>query len=176
MPQKVLLCFLGLIMAVMAWAPCSWAQPAGHFGEGFQDRLMEIKRSQLGPALGVDQRTVDQLLQIDQRYKPQKHQLIMDMKNDLRRLEQVMNQPHPPEQEVKAILSTMKRKRQEMLNLQQRKDEEEMALLTPVQQGRYLLYLMSLVKQARNVKSGPERARPLTPQMPREIPVFRPTR
>ena len=48
----------------------------------------------------------------------------------------------------------MKRKRLEMLNLQQRKDDEETALLTPMQQARYLMYLMSLIKEARNVKSG----------------------
>ena len=48
----------------------------------------------------------------------------------------------------------MKRKRLEMLNLQQRKDDEETALLTPMQQARYLMYLMSLIKEARNVKGG----------------------
>ena len=31
-------------------------------GGGFQDRFLEVKRSQLGPALGVNQQTVDQLL------------------------------------------------------------------------------------------------------------------
>lgn len=176
MPQKVLLYFLGLIMAWTAPATWAWAQPGHDFGGGFQNRLTEVKRSQLGPALGVDQRTVDQLLQIDQKYKPIRQQLIMDMKADMRHLQQVMGQPHPPEQEIKTILSNMKRKRREMLNLQTRKDEEETALLTPVQQARYILYLMSLVKEARSVKGEPERARPMTPQVPREIPVFRPTR
>ncbi len=60
----------------------------------------------------------------------------------------------PPEQEIKAILASMKHKRLEMLNLQQRKDEEETALLTPVQQARYIIYLMSLVREARSIKGG----------------------
>jgi Spy/CpxP family protein refolding chaperone len=186
MSKKLFLYFLCLSLAGLATVAGALAQPAGTFGprgeragvrdHGFQDKLMEIKRSQLGPALGVDQRTVDRLLQIDARYKPQKHRLIMEMKSDLRSLQQVMGQPSPSEQEVKAILSNMKRKKRQMLDLQQRKDEEEMAILTPVQQARYILYLMNLVREARHIKEGPQRAAPLTPQEPREIPAFRPIR
>jgi Spy/CpxP family protein refolding chaperone len=177
MPRKILLLFLVLTLGGSSWA---WAQPGpGHgFGEGkFHDRFLEVKRKQLGPALGVDQQTVDKLLAIDQRYKPLRHQLIMGMKTDMRRLQQLMSQGSPPEQEVKAILSGMKRRRMEMLNLQQRKDDEEMALLTPVQQARYLMYLMSLIREARSIKGGPGGpgsmgAPALRP--PREIPVSRP--
>jgi Spy/CpxP family protein refolding chaperone len=179
MPRKMLLVFLVLSLGGSSWV---WAQPSpGHgFGEGrFHDRFLEVKRKQLGPALGVNQQTVDKLLAIDQRYKPLRHQLIMGMKSDMRRLQQLMSQGSPPEQEVKAVLSGMKRRRMEMLNLQQRKDEEEMALLTPVQQARYLMYLMSLIREARSIKGGPGGpgsmgAPALRP--PREIPVSRPPR
>jgi len=144
--------FLGLILA---GASLAWGQPEREFGGGgFQDRFQEIKRSQLGPALGVNQQTVDRLLAIDARYKPLRRQLVAEMKSDMQRLQQLMNQPSPPEQEIKSLLADMKRKRLEMLNLQQRKDDEETALLTPMQQARYLMYLMTLIKEARSVKSG----------------------
>ena len=48
----------------------------------------------------------------------------------------------------------MKRKRLEMLNLQQRKGDEDAAILTPIQQARYLMYFMTLLKEARSIKSG----------------------
>jgi hypothetical protein len=151
MPRKVFLVLLGLMLSGISSA---WGQPGHEFGGGFQDRLMEVKRTQLGPALGVDQQTVNRLLAIDERYKPMRRQLITGMKTDFQRLQQLMNQPSPSEQEIKVILSDMKRKRLEMLNLQQRKDEEETALLTPVQQARYIIYLMGLVREARNIKGG----------------------
>jgi hypothetical protein len=152
MPRKVFLVLLGLMLAGISSA---WGQPGHEFGGGgFQDRLMEVKRSQLGPALGVDQQTVNKLLAIDERYKPMRRQMILGMKTDFQRLQQLMNQPSPSEQQIKAILSDMKRKRLDMLNLQQRKDEEETALLTPVQQARYIIYLMGLVREARNIKGG----------------------
>ena len=158
MRRKVLFLFLGLTLAGTSWA---WGQPGppgpdhDFGGGGFQDRLQEVKRNQLGPAVGVNQQTVNKLLEIDQRYKPLRQQLILGMKTDMRRLQQLMTQPSPPEAEIKAILGDMKRKRLEMLNLQQRKDEEETALLTPVQQARYIIYLMSLIREARSIKGGP---------------------
>lgn len=153
MRRRILFLFLGL---TLAGASLAWGQPGREFGGGggFQDKFLEVKRTQLGPALGVNQQTVDQLLAIDARYKPLRHQLVTGMRSDMQRLQQLMSQPSPPEAEIRPLLAEMKRKRLEMLNLQQRKDDEETALLTPMQQARYLMYLMSLIKEARNVKSG----------------------
>ena len=152
MRRRILFLFLGLTLAV---ASLAWGQPGREFsGGGFQDRFQEVKRSQLGPAIGANQQTVDQLLAIDARYKPLRHQMVTGMKSDMQRLQQLMSQPAPPEQEIRALLADMKRKRLEMLNLQQRKDDEESALLTPMQQARYLMYLMSMIKEARSIKSG----------------------
>ncbi len=176
MHRKILLLLLGLTLAGTSWA---WAQQPGQdLGGGFQDRLLEVKRTQLGPTLGVNQQTVDRLLAIDQRYKPIRSQLILGMQADMRHLQQLMSQAAPPEQEVKALLADMKRKRLEMLNLQQRKDEEESAILTPMQQARYIMYLMTLLKEARNVKQGSGRNGGMgSPALraPREIPVSRPS-
>jgi hypothetical protein len=152
MRRKILFLFLGL---TLAGASLAWGQPGREFGGGgFQNRFLETKRNQLGPALGVNQQTVDKLLAIDARYKQLRHQLAVGMENDIQRLQQLMRQPSPPEQEIKTLLGEMKRKRLEMLNLQQRKGDEDAAILTPIQQARYLMYFMTLLKEARSIKSG----------------------
>lgn len=174
MPRKLLVYFFGLMLAGTASATWAWAQP----GDGkFQDKFQEVKRSQLGPALGVDQRTVDKLLQIDQRYQPQRQQLIKESKSEFMRLRQAMDQPNPSEQDIKTILTNITRKQREIESLKQRQGEEEMAVLSSVQYARYILYLHSLTQEARSVKGrppGPGRAAPMTPSSPREIPVYRP--
>jgi Spy/CpxP family protein refolding chaperone len=178
MPRKVLLYLFGLMLAGMAFGTWAWAQPGGGPGR-FEDKFQEVKRSQMGPALGVDQRTVDKLIQIDQRYQPQRQKLIQESKSEFLRLRQVMEQPNPSEPQVKAILTNMKGKQREIENLKQRQDEEEMAILNPVQYARYVLYLQSMMREARSIKGGPGgpggpgRAAPLTPSSPREIPVGR---
>jgi hypothetical protein len=169
------------LVLTLGGASLAWGQPGRQLGGGgFQDRFLEEKRNQLGPALGVNQPTVDKLLAIDARYKPIRHKLITEMINDWRGLQQIMSQPSPSEQEIKTILSNMKRRKQEMQNLQERQGEEETAILTPIQQARYLIYLRSLIKEARSIKGGPGGpggpggmgAPALRP--PREIPVSRP--
>ena len=200
MSNKVLYHFLGLILAGLATATWALAQPIGQpmgqpmgqplgqpMGQppvqagsgrsgGFQARFQEIKRTQMGPAIGVNQQTVDQLLQIEQRYKPLRQQLVRDSMVEYRRLEQVMNQPAPADQEVRAILTSIKLKQKEMQDLQARQGAEEEALLSPVQQARYILYLKRLLQEARSVKgrpSSPGETVPFNPQGPREIPVTR---
>ena len=177
MPKKILCYCLCLILAGMAAATMALAQPGGGMGGGFQERFREIKRTQMGPALGVNQQTVDRLLQIEARYQPQRQQLIRDSKLEFRRLQQVMSHPSPSDQEVKAIMDNIKRKQQEMQELQRQQGEEEDALLTPVQQARYLMYQSSLLREARSVKGeGRGETAPINPQGPREIPVSRPAR
>jgi len=154
------------------------AQPGSGRGGGFQAKFQEIKRAQMGPALGVNSQTVEHLLQVEQRYKPLRQQLIKESIGEYRRLQQVMNQPSPSEQEVKGILSNIKRKQKEMQDLQARQGAEEDALLTPVQQARYLIYQRKLLQEARSIKGGGGgmgETTPLIPQGPREIPVSRPT-
>jgi Spy/CpxP family protein refolding chaperone len=193
MPKKLLIYFLGLMLAGMASAPLALAQPAGVFqgggpgpgpgpapggggGGGFQGRFLQVKRQQMGPALGVNQQTVDRLLEIERRYQPGRRQLIQSMRMDYQRLQQVMSQGAPAEGEVAAILGDMKRKKQEMQDLQTRQGEEEDALLTPVQQARFLMYNQSLMREARDVmRAGPREGGPLTPGGPPEVPVINPS-
>lgn len=187
---KKMLCYcLGLILAGLASVTLALAQPMGQpMGQpmaqpgsgksgGFQARFQEIKRTQIGPAVGINQQTVDQLLQIQNRYQPLRLQLIRDSKMEFRRLQQVMSQPSPSDQEVKVILDNIKRKQQEMQDLQRRQGDEEDALLSPVQRARYFMYQRTLLKEARNVKGeGQGETMPMMPQGPREIPVSRPGR
>jgi hypothetical protein len=174
--KKLLYCVLGLSLASLVAATVALAQPGAGRRVGFQDRFQEIKRTQLGPALGVDQSTVDRLLQIEARYQPLRHKLIGEMQVDYRRLQQIMSQPSPSPQEVKTVLTDMKRKKREMQDLQTKQGDEEDAILNPLQQARYIMYLKTLLKEARNIKGGPRETEPFMPQGPREIPVSRPAR
>jgi Spy/CpxP family protein refolding chaperone len=190
MPKKLLFYFLCLMLAGMVSAPEALAQPAGVFqgggpgpagpgNGGFQERFQQVKRQQMGPALGVNQQTVDRLLEIEQRYEPGRRQLIQSMRIDYQRLRQLMSQGAPPEGVVAAVLNDMKRKKQEMQDLQTRQGEEEDALLTPVQQARYLMYNQSLMREARSVQrggpGGPGEGGTFTPGGPREVPVINPS-
>jgi len=145
---------LGLLLAGVAGTAWGFDHP-----ESLNRFQEDVKRTRLGSVLGVDQRKVDQLLRIDQKYKPLKEQARREAIAAFKQLQQAMRQTSPSDDQVRGILAAMMRKKQESLDLQQRQLDEEMAILTPVQQARYLMFLMSLrremVKEARSL--GPPR-------------------
>ena len=177
--KKTLYGFLGLMLIGLGTATWALGQypgaPAGRFvsNGGFQARFEQIKRQQLGPTLGVNQQIVDRLLEIDRRYQPLRQQMIRAAKTDFQRLEAALNQPNPSNPEIKSILDSVKGKEREITALKQRQDDEEMAVLSPVQYARYIMYQKNLMREARTIKGEPGRTPPMAPHPPTELPVSR---
>lgn len=173
-----MLCFASLLALMLLFsAPFSAAAFDHDPNDPLDQYQMDYKRKHLSNSLGIDQAKVERLLQIDQKYKPLKRKTIQDAKVALQQLQQLMQQPHPSEQEVAAILDRMMKLRQEKLALEQRQLREEKNILTPVQQARYILLLMNMRQQiaqeAQKMRSAPQGV-PIQPQPgPREIPVSR---
>ncbi|MDD2902019.1 MAG: hypothetical protein PHU44_06255 [Syntrophales bacterium] len=176
MSKKNFCNFLGLILAITAAVTLTFS-PANGGRASFQEQFLEIKRKQLGPELGVSQQTVDQLLQIEQRYQAKRRKLYRDSKADFQRLRQAIYRPSPSAPEVKAILSAIKGKLQESQNLHQQEIQEEGKLLTPVQLARNILYHKKLLREAQNIKgrSSGKTAPFRPPSGSREIQVSRST-
>jgi len=147
-------------------------------GDPLDQYQMDFKRKHLSSSLGLDQARVERLLQIDQKYKSLKREKIREAKATLRQLQQLMQQPNPSQQQVEAILDRMMKLRREKLALEQKQLREEKNILTPVQQGRYILLLMNMrqqiAREAQKMRSAPQGV-PVPPQTgPREVPVSRP--
>jgi hypothetical protein len=174
MLRRVLLVFL--LVLLISGARSGLAFEAGEPGEPMDQYQMDFKRQNLGAALGIDQSKVEQLLQIDQKYRARKRQAIHDAKAAFQQLQQVMSQPQPPEQQVAGILDTIMRLRQEKLGLEQQQLQEEKRILTPVQQARYIMLLMNMrhqiAREAQRVRNTPQGV-PLPPKPtgPREVPA-----
>ena len=170
--------FVSMLLLLIGAARPGAAFDAGEPGDPMDQYQADFKRQNLGAALGVDQNTVDRLLQIDQKYRSQKRQATQNARGSFQQLQRVMSQPQPSDQEVAAILDNMMKLRQEKLALEQNQLQEEKSVLTPVQQAKYILLLMNMrqqvAKEAQRVRSGPQ-GMPLPAKPgPREVPVSRP--
>ena len=171
--------FLSMLLVLIGTVRSGSAFDAGEPGEPMDQYQTDFKRQNLGAALGIDQNTVERLLQIDEKYRAQKRQAIQNAKGAFQQLRKVMSQPQPSEQEVAAILDNMMKLRQEKLMLEQNQLQEEKSILTPVQQAKYILMLMNMrqqiAKEAQRVRSAPQGVPlPAKPAGPREVPVSRP--
>ncbi len=174
MLRRVLL--VSMLVLVMGGVRSGLAFDPTEPGEPMDQYQMDFKRQNLGTALGIDQAKVEQLLQIDQKYKFQKRQAIQNAKAAFQQLQQVMSQPNPPEQEVAGILDNIMRLRKEKLTLEQQQLQEEKSILTPVQQARYIMVLMNMrhqvAREAQRMRNTPQGV-PLPPKPtgPREVPA-----
>ena len=171
--------FLSMLLILIGTVRSGSAFDAGEPGEPMDQYQTDFKRQNLGAALGIDQNTVERLLQIDEKYRAQKRQAIQNAKGAFQQLRKVMSQPQPSEQEVAAILDNMMKLRQEKLMLEQNQLQEEKSILTPVQQAKNILMLMNMrqqiAKEAQRVRSAPQGVPlPAKPAGPREVPVSRP--
>jgi Spy/CpxP family protein refolding chaperone len=171
-----MLCIASLLaLLLLLSTPFSAAAFDNNPSDPLDQYQMDFKRKHLGNSLGIDQAKVERLLQIDQKYRPLKRDTIQDAKAALQQLQQLMQQPHPPQQEVSVILDRMMKLRQEKLSLEQKQLNEEKNILTPVQQARYILLLMNMrqqiAREARKMRSTPQGV-PIQPQPgPREVPA-----
>ena len=132
--------FLSMLLILIGTVRSGSAFDAGEPGEPMDQYQTDFKRQNLGAALGIDQNTVERLLQIDEKYRAQKRQAIQNAKGAFQQLRKVMSQPQPSEQEVAAILDNMMKLRQEKLMLEQNQLQEEKSILTPVQQANSILF------------------------------------
>src|SRR3974377_877935 len=123
--------FLSILLVLIGTARAGSAFAAGGPGEPMDKTQPDLKRQKLGAAVGIDQNTVERLLQIDQKYRAQKRQAVQNAKGAFQQLQRVMSQPQPSEQEVAAILDNMMKLRKEKLTLEQNQLQEEKSILTP---------------------------------------------
>ncbi len=107
--------FVSMLVLLVSTVRLASASDAGDGSEPMDQYQMDFKRQNLGPALGVDQNTVERLLQIDQKYRAEKRQAVQNAKAAFQQLQRVMSQPKPQEQEVASILDTMMKLRKEKL-------------------------------------------------------------
>jgi len=169
---------VALLLVMIGAVRMAPAFEAGDQGDPMDQYQTDFKRQNLGAALGIDQNTVERLLQVDQKYKSQKRQATQDARAAFQQLQRAMSQPQPSEQEVAAVLDNMMRLRKAKLDLEQHQLQEEKSILTPVQQAKYILMLMNMrqqvAKEAQRVRGAPQGVPLPAKPGPREVPVSRP--
>ncbi len=138
---------LGIIFSIVigsAAAP-ALAQPYG--GPATQVYLLEYKRQHLAAALRVDQTRVDRLLEVERRFNTRVRPLRQQLNRDMDRLRTLLASSRPDDAQIKAVLDSLYRTREQLHSLRRQQDAAQAALLTPTQQARYLMFQQELNRQ-----------------------------
>lgn len=148
--NTLLVFFLFLILG----SSLAWAQPGREIKnphEKARERIQMIKMYKLTEALKLDREEAARLFAITNQYEESKRKLRLELQDDILRLRNLMREMHPSDRELRDLISRIKVKNRDLRDIKQKQDEEEIAVLKPEQQARYLLFQIDFHRDMENM-------------------------
>jgi hypothetical protein len=150
----------GFVFFLVIFCWTSWG-----FGQTYKDsedprekaraRIQMIKRMRLTEALKLDQETAARFFSLSHHFEGTKRMMHKDFQEDIQRLRGLLKDPNPPEKDLKELILRLKNRKKDMEVLSERQTNEEMNLLRPDQQGRYILFQIDFRKEISNILREP---------------------
>jgi Spy/CpxP family protein refolding chaperone len=117
-----------------------------------QRRIQIIKQLKLAP----DKEKA--VLGVEDKYSSQRQEIVTGMKKNQEELTAALAVPQPDEAKVKGLVSAVTGGMDSLFNSFKSQREEEMALMTPIEQGKYLLEMGKWREEMfKGPKPGPEK-------------------
>jgi Spy/CpxP family protein refolding chaperone len=91
--------------------------------------------------LGLTSEQAKAFQAIDDKFDQSREGIIEEIKNNESNLEQAISSSEPDEVKIKGLVAAVTRGHDQLFQTFKAQRQEEMALLTPIQQGRFLLAL-----------------------------------
>jgi Spy/CpxP family protein refolding chaperone len=126
---------VGLIVTVLLLAP-SLVQAKGKSWEHYKEHKEKIiKELKLTPDKAKE------FQQVDEKYAKARQEIYASLKKDQAELKQAMAASKPDEAKVKDLVSSITSEQDKLMDSFKSQRNDELALLTPLQQGKYLMAL-----------------------------------
>jgi Spy/CpxP family protein refolding chaperone len=148
--NTLILSFLFLLLG----SSLTWAQSgrdAKNPHEKAQERIQMIKMWKMTEALKLDREEAARFFAIVNQHEENKRKLRRELQEDMNKLRNLMRETHPPEKELRDLVSRIKTKNRDFRELRLKQDEEEIALLKPEQQARYILFQIDFHRDMENM-------------------------
>jgi DNA repair exonuclease SbcCD nuclease subunit len=139
-----------IALGVLAGSPVVWAQswrePADP-REKARDRIQMVRMLKVTEALRLDRDTAARFFAIGSRYEDTKRQVRRDMNDDIQRLRYILQNLHPPEKDLRETVNRIRNRKKDLSELTLKQIDEELSLLRPDQQARYLLFTIDFRRE-----------------------------
>lgn len=145
--------FIFLLSLILGISPV-WAQPGREIKgphEMAHERIQMIRMLKLTEILKLDREEAGRFFAITNQYEQTKRKLYRDFQEDIQKLRNLMRDMHPPERELREIISHIKTKNRDLKDIKLKQEEEEINLLKPEQQARYILFQIDFRRNLENM-------------------------
>ena len=162
-PKKALWVLLLSLTLCGSWAWAeSWKESKDPRSKAWE-RFHMIKMLKLTEALKLDREGAARFFAVDNQYGEGKRKLRQDLHEDIQRLRNLMRDMNPPERELRELLSRIKNRKKDLDDLVQKQTNEEMNLLKPDQQARYVLFQIDFQREMQDLIREIREGRPHKP-------------
>ena len=156
--------FWVLILVAVGMVPTVWADSGQGGGKGPQEKTWErvhmVKMIRLTEALKMDRDQAGRFFAVENQYEDAKRKTRREIHEDIHRLRFLVKESNPSERELRDTVNRIKTRKKDLDDLTNKQTEEELSLLRPDQQARYILFTIdfrremeNLIREVREVRS-----------------------
>ena len=174
--------FLGTLICCLFFGPNvlvaqSYREPLDQ-REKSRERVQMIRMLKLTQALKLDREAAGRFFAVGAHYEDTKRRIRRDLHDDIQRLRNLTRDLSTPEKELRETVLRIKNRKKDLNDLNNKQIEEELGLLRPDQQARYILFTIDFHREMEGIlrevreegpgEKGPERYPERGPQPPQE--------
>ena len=130
--------------------------------EKSRERIQMVKMLKLTEVLRLDREAAARFFAVNGQFEETKRRLRWDLHQDIERLRQLTRDLNAPEKELRETVLRIKIKRKDLNDLSYKQLEDELNLLRPDQQARYVLFTIDFRREIDNIVREVRDERPPT--------------
>lgn len=131
--------------------------------ERSRERIQMIKMLKLTEALRLDREAAARFFSVNGQFEETKRRLRGDLHQDIERLRLLTRDLNGPERELRETVLRIKNRRKDLNDVIYKQQEEELNLLRPDQQARYILFTIDFRREIDDIVREVRDERPLAP-------------
>ena len=152
--------FFWIFLIIAALGPKAWAdsqEGKGHHEKAWE-KLMMVRMVRLTEALKMDRAQAARFAALDSQFEESKRKSWREFHEDVQKLRALVRETNPSERELRDTVFRIKSRKRNLNDLNNKQIDEELNLLRPDQQARYILFIIDFRREMdsiiREVREG----------------------
>jgi hypothetical protein len=129
--------------------------------EKSRERIQMVRMLKLTQALKLDREAAGRFFAVGAQYEQTKRHIRRDLQEDIQRLRNLTRDLNAPEKELRETVLRIKNRKKDLNDLNNKQIEEELSLLRPDQQARYILFTIDFHREMEGILREIREERPM---------------
>jgi hypothetical protein len=147
--------YFGILLIILGVGSWAWADSGQEGGKGHHEKAWEKVRMlrivKLTETLKMDREQASRFVLMDGQFEDTKRKYWREFHDDVQRLRNLVRESNPSERDLRETVTRIKNRKRSLNDLNNKQMEEELNLLRPDQQARYILFTIDFRREMENL-------------------------